>query len=184
MKAKSLIIGSLLFQAILLNAQKPLTLDVKSNMTITGTSTLHDWESDVTQINLSGTGIEINGKISEIRALTLTVPVKSIKSGKDLMDDKTLEALLAELYPTVKLSVESVHLFDGKISGKGNLTISGITKEVSLAATYSQTGSTLEIKGTQNIDMLLYGVIPPKVLMGSIATGKDITIPYHLIIHY
>lgn len=185
MRVKSFFIWILLFQILTINAQTPLSLNEKSYITISGTSNLHDWESRVTQINLSGTGLEVEGKISEINSLTITVPVKSIKSGKSIMDDKTYKALLADKYPNIKFSLESAKLSGGKITGKGKLTIAGNTKEVSFVSTYTYTGkSTFEIKGSQKLDMLVYGVTPPTALMGTVSTGNELTIPYHIIINY
>ena len=171
-------------QVLYLFAQTPLKLDTKSSMAINGTSTLHNWESEVSNFVLTGIGTEKDGKV-DIQALTLTVPVKSIKSGKSLMDEKTYEALLADKFPNIKFVLESAQLVNGQIKGKGKLSIAGKTKEVPFMATYSKIGSsTLDVRGSQKIDMLSFGVEPPSVLMGSISTGKDVTIPYHLIISF
>jgi polyisoprenoid-binding protein YceI len=185
MSVKSFFIGILLFQILTINAQTHLKLNNQSYITINGTSNLHDWESNVTEIHLSGTAQETEGKISEINSLTITVPVKSIKSGKSIMDDKTYKALLADEHPNIKFILESAKLAGGNISGKGKLTIAGYTKEVSFQSKYTYTGkSTFEIKGSQKLDMQAYGVTPPTALMGTVSTGNELTIPYHIIINY
>ncbi len=185
MNVKTLFILPLLFQILSLSAQTKLTLNAKSSIEINGTSTLHDWESEVSKIYLSGVGVEKDAKISEINSLSITVPAKSIKSGKDLMDDKTYEALMADKYPNLIFAMETAKLSAGVISGQGKITIAGKTKLVPINATYSYTdASTLLVKGSQKVDMLAFGVTPPTVLMGSITTGKDVTIFYNIIINY
>jgi len=62
---KSTVVASLLFLlAFSLKAQVSLKLDVKSKMTLSGTSSLHDWESDITKVYLTGTGSKENGKLA------------------------------------------------------------------------------------------------------------------------
>jgi len=183
---KSTVVASLLFLlAFSLKAQVSLKLDVKSKMTLSGTSSLHDWESDITKVYLTGTGSKENGKLALIESLTITVPVKAIKSGKSLMDDKTYNALLADKYPDIRFEINSVQLMEGKIESKGTLTFAGMTKVIDIKANYSfTTESTLNVKGSQRIDMTQFGVNPPTALMGTVTTGKDVSIPYEIIINY
>ncbi|HBO74580.1 MAG TPA: hypothetical protein DD653_07830 [Marinilabiliales bacterium] len=189
MKKKIFIFLFILFSALLttapIQAQVPLKLDAKSMMSINGTSSLHDWESDVTTLQLSGTGNPKNGKLTSIKFLSLTVPVKSIKSGKSLMDNKTYEALKADKYPDIKFELVSSEFSGSKIKGNGKLTIAGKTNNISVDADYLFTSSSvLTVKGTQKIDMTDFEIAPPTALMGSITTGKEITILYTIIINY
>jgi hypothetical protein len=176
----------LLFMGILnLNAQVPLKLNAKSTMVVTGTSTLHDWESEVTNWQLSGRGKKENGKLSAIESLTLTIPVKAIKSGKGIMDDKTYDALKSKQYPNIKFELVAAELVNGKIKGEGKLQIAGKSLLIPVNASYSFNGnSELLVKGVHKIDMTHFGIDPPTALMGSVTTGKDVTIPYEIIINY
>ena len=131
------------------------------------------------------TGKLENGKLTSIESLKINIPVKSIKSGKDLMDDKTYEALKADKYQNIQFELISAKLSDGKITGQGKLTIAGKTNTIPISSDYSYSGaSTLVVKGNLKVDMPRYDVEPPTVLMGTISTGKDITIPYEIIINY
>ncbi|MGE4290470.1 MAG: YceI family protein [Salinivirgaceae bacterium] len=168
-----------------LNAQVPLKLSAKSNMVVTGTSTLHDWESKVTNLQFSGTGKKENGKLSSIESLTITIPVKSIKSGKGIMDDKTYDALKSKQYPNIKFELVSAELSEGRIKAEGKLQIAGKSLLVPINASYSFNGnSELLVKGVHKIDMTRFDINPPTALMGSVTTGKDVTIPYEIIINY
>lgn len=181
----SFLLVLLFLAAMNLNAQVPLKLSAKSNMVVTGTSTLHDWESEVTNWQLSGTGKKENGKLSSIESLTITIPVKSIKSGKGIMDDKTYDALKSKQHPNIKFELVSAVLSGGKIKGQGKLLIAGKSTLIPVNASYSYNGnSELTVKGVHKIDMTLFGIDPPTALMGSVTTGKDVTIPYEIIINY
>jgi hypothetical protein len=175
----------LLLGATTLSAQVPLKLSAKSSMVVTGTSTLHDWESEITNIQLTGKGKKENGKLSVIESLTLTIPVKAIKSGKGIMDDKTYDALKSKQHPNIKFELVSAELSEGRIKAEGKLQIAGKSVLVPVNASYSYNGnSELTVKGVHKIDMTRFGIDPPTALMGSVTTGKDVTIPYEIIINY
>lgn len=185
MKTKFFFFIVLLIWGSLSQAQTALNLDRKSTIEITGTSTLHDWESEVSQFHLKGNGSFSEGKLTSIQSLSIDIPVKAIKSGKSLMDDKTYEALLADKYPHIQFILESISFNGNEAQGKGKLTIAGKTKEIAIKAKYSYTGlKSIDIKGSQKIDMTVFGVTPPTALMGSITTGKEVIIPYHIILNY
>jgi hypothetical protein len=62
-------------------------------MFVDGTSSLHDWTETVEQMT-GNLDAEISGAtISKITSARVTIPVKSIKSGKGGMDDNTYKAL-------------------------------------------------------------------------------------------
>ena len=58
-------------------------------MSITGTSTLHDWESHVTEIDVE-VQATLNAEYPDFQTFSLTVPVKSIKSEKSKMEKKNI----------------------------------------------------------------------------------------------
>lgn len=187
MKAKnsSLLFVLLLMGTLSLNAQVPLKLSAKSTMVVTGTSTLHEWESEVTKLQMSGTGKKENGKLVSIESLTLTIPVKAIKSGKGLMDDRTYDALKSKQYPNIKFELVSAELANGIIKGEGKLLITGKSVLMPFNASYTNNGNLeLTVKGVHKIDMTIFGIVPPRALMGLVTAGKDVTIPYEIIINY
>lgn len=168
-----------------INGQSALSLDKKSSMAINGTSTLHDWESDVETINLKGTATIENGKLKSIESLYLTVPVKSIKSGKGGMDKKTYEALKDDLFSQIKFDITSASINNKFINGEGKLTVAGKTKVIRFNPEYNYVGSsTIRIKGYEEIDMTDYNIEPPEALLGSVVAGKNVQIHYDLYINY
>jgi polyisoprenoid-binding protein YceI len=102
------------------------------------------------------------------------------------MDNKTTEALKASTYPAINFKLTSIT--DKKMLNKieqfiasGKLTIAGVAKDISLAA-FSTIGANGEIyfQGTKEIDMTDYGISPPTALLGTLTTGKKVTVTYKL----
>lgn len=155
-------------------------------MTVSGTSTLHDWTSDITKINAEAYIDWTDGKVGSIKNLSVTAPVKGIVSTKGrIMDGKTWDALKNDKHPniTFKMNGSDVKWADGKylISATGQLTIAGESKSVALNATgKSIANGGLVFSGSYDINMEDYGMEPPTALMGSIKTGEKVTIDYNV----
>ncbi len=155
------------------------TVPSQSTMTILGTSSLHDWESKVGDFAVSGTMGE-----NLITNLKVEVNVKSIKSGKSIMDDKTYDALKSEKFPTVYFTAESLALSGSKAEGLGVLTLAGVSRTISLEAQTTTKGAgTVQVNGEVSIKMSEYGIDPPTAMFGSLTTGDQVTIQYQLLLN-
>lgn len=162
-------------------AQHTYQLSKESKMVIKGTSSLHDWESDVTELQGEAqAGLE--GKEPQFQRFTLTIPVKSIKSGKGAMDKNTYAALEEDKHPTIQFNLNDIQrISNGKITASGNLTIAGQTKPVTLHAEYQmQAQDQLNLRGSYSMRMTDFDIEPPTAVFGTIKTGDEITIDYNL----
>ncbi len=154
------------------------------NMTISGTSTLHEWESDVTQINFKGIVQAGDATLASIKNVKLSIPVEGIKSTKGkTMDKKTWEALESEAHPNIECSLNSFDIQENSnkfnITGKGELTIAGTTKPLTLTfnAKFTEDGN-LKFTGNKALKMTDFNIDPPRALLGTLKTGDDITINF------
>jgi polyisoprenoid-binding protein YceI len=150
---------------------------------IKGSSTLHDWESAITEIAFQGSLYTENVTAKAIKDVVVTIPVKSIKSkeGK-LMDSKTYEAFKADTYPAIVFSVSQAAItIDGAknitITAPGKLSMAGATRQVVV----SGTGKVLangdwRITVSQKIIMTQFAMKPPTVMMGTIKVGDEVTV--------
>jgi len=150
---------------------------------IKGSSTLHDWESAITQIEFHGNLYSENATPKSIKDIIVSIPVRSIKSkeGK-LMDSKTYEAFKADTYPTIAFSVSQAAItIDNArnitITAPGKLTMAGTTRSV----TVSGTGKVLangdwRISVSEKISMTQFSMKPPTVMMGTIKVGDEVTV--------
>lgn len=185
MRMLTVVLG--LFLMLPTMAQSNFTVDPSSTMTITGTSSMHDWDEDVTEIN--GTlAASVSGKeLTNISAFTLTVPVESIESGKSIMDNKTYDALKYEEHPQIEfelLELSSIQKVGSNymVKGKGKLTIAGVTQTVDVMAAWGfNDDGQLLCRGGYTIDMTDYEMEPPVAMMGAMKVGEKVNVKYDLI---
>ncbi|HMQ60573.1 MAG TPA: YceI family protein [Flavilitoribacter sp.] len=161
---------------------------VKSaKLTVAGTSSLHDWESNAGKVLITGQLAVNNNTIAKNGNFEVKVPVKSIKSAKGkIMDNKTYDALKAEEYPNIRflltdLSYKSTSDKSGQLTATGNLTIAGATRSETLTMTCTLAGNDLTIKGSKKLKMTDFKVDPPTALLGTLKTGDDITINFEVV---
>ncbi len=151
----------------------------ESNLIIKGTSSVHDWESTVSEFSVSGVMSD-----TEINNLDVQVIVKSISSGKSIMDDKTYDALKANKFSKVFFKSTKLDVSGDKISGMGTLELAGAKKEVPISAkVVNQTAASFTIRGEVELDMTEFGIEPPTAMFGTLETGEVVTIEYQLLLN-
>jgi len=172
--------------ALDLNGQVAYTAK-SSKMQIKGTSSLHEWESDATKVSADAKIKVAAGKLEDVTSLTVTVSVKAIKSTKGkIMDDKTYEAFKADANPNIVFQLTDVESITPSGSGfsvkaKGNLSMAGSKKPISMTVTSTVASSgAVTFKGSKKLDMLDFGMVPPKALAGSIKVGPEVEIVFEL----
>ena len=180
-----LLIGSFLTAPITGKAQLKYygqALDVS----IKGTSTLHDWEikSDKGQVEAL---VSVNKDKVSFTALSFSVPATSLKSGHNAMDKNTYKALNVDKNPNISFVLSSANVtpVDAntyQFKGVGNLTIAGATRQTDLTAVckYNPADKSFTCTGTKKFKMTDYNVKPPTVMLGTIKTGDEISISYNV----
>jgi polyisoprenoid-binding protein YceI len=176
-----LLTAFILFSGLQAAAQE--SFNVKNfKMSVAGTSTLHDWESEVTKVDAKASLTTEGQSLKNINSLNLTIPARSISSTKGrVMDNKTYEALKADKHPNITFALSSARLSGTNVTASGRLTIAGVTKNVNLtAAGRTDSAGNITFKGSYTLQMTDYGMEPPTALMGSIKTGDQVTVKYEL----
>ena len=179
-----LLIFMLIMAYIPMNAQNGFLVNEKSSVVVFGTSTIHDWEINCEQ--LSGTAkIELSeAGIADIPSLQFVVIVKGMESGKGLMNSKTYDALKEDEHPTIKYKLSELKDKTSNTNGFytmkaiGLLTIAGKTQTISHDVMAHVSGKEVVFSGEYLLDMTTYDVDPPTAMMGTIKTGKDVTIKF------
>lgn len=162
-----------------LYAQDTYTIESKPVLTISGTSTLHDW--DMTSNTATGklTATDKAGKLEKITALTVEMPAESLKSGKKGLDKNAYKALKTTEHKTVKFELKQANkTSNGTWNLKGNFTIAGVTKEVTIVVKEISTGGKYTLSGDYNFKLTEYKVVPPTVMMGTVKTGDAVKISF------
>jgi polyisoprenoid-binding protein YceI len=158
-------------------------------MTVSGSSTLHEWESEVTKVEWAGALKVTGGVLSEVKDVLVKIPVTSIKSTKGkIMDNKTYEAFNYEKYPTIQYKLTSTKITgagsDYTITATGNLSMAGATKPIEMVvkAKVQPNGDVL-LTGSKKFNMKDFSMEPPTAMMGSIKVGEEVTIGFQLTLH-
>ncbi len=156
------------------------------SLTIKGSSNLHDWQSNAKELRATGAFAVEAGELQAINALSVEVPVKSIKSEKgSIMDNKTYKALDANKHPAIKYKLDKATVnkkgdkYD--VNASGSLTIAGVTNKVSFYVA-GKTGSdgSLTFNGSYKLKMTDYKIDPPTALLGTMTVGDDVEVVFRV----
>ncbi len=160
--------------------------DNETLMVIKGTSTLHDWQMDLTSFN-SGFHLDQDGSVIEgFNNVTFKCKATDIKSESSLMDKKAYDALKADDYPFITYTGISVtglvtdgKKFTGNLTGK--LNIAGKTKDVIIPFKGSfSDNKTITINAETNLAMSSFSITAPTAMLGALKTGDEITVSFSL----
>src|SRR6187551_1685967 len=153
----------------------------KASVLLTGTSTLHDWEMKAEGFSCNSLFQLENNQVTQVKSLTLTIPVQSLKSGKNAMDKNAYSALKAEQYKQITYVIISTKVVGNKIICSGNLTIAGVTKPMEVETICSvNADNTIVCKTSKSFKMTDFNVEPPSFMFGSVTTGDEITMTFDL----
>ncbi|MFN3530733.1 MAG: YceI family protein [Bacteroidia bacterium] len=159
-------------------------------MTISGTSNLHDWSTNVTRVDLQAELELLNGYVSSVGMVQLSVPVASIRSDKgSVMDSKTREALQEAKHPVIRYQLRQVKIEEqpnkiSKLKTEGSLTIAGATRQVQMDVFARQLpNNEVEVWGSHQLNMSNYKIKAPTALLGTIRTGDEISIAFSVILN-
>jgi polyisoprenoid-binding protein YceI len=159
--------------------------NLKSTLSVFGTSSLHDWEEKAT--NLKGSMTLPISENLQIQKLFIEVLAESLKSGKNAMDKNTYKALKTDEFKTITFQlteIQNISMVQDKVFSVkvlGDLTIAGVTKRVPVNFKLHFIDDSIVLIGEKDIEMTDYNIEPPKALFGTITTGNKITIKFNTV---
>ncbi|MCR9182949.1 MAG: YceI family protein [Flavobacteriaceae bacterium] len=168
-------------------AQEVRVNNATSNLTIFGTSNIHDWDMKAEKLSGVATFKMEDGKLSGVEKLNFSVEVESLKSGKSGMDKNTYNALDSKSHKTITYTLTKVNKVTEtanntfSIETTGNLKIAGETKLIPIKFIAKTNDNKVALSGKVDLNMTHYKIEPPKALMGTIKTGEDVTIDFEVI---
>ena len=171
-------------------------LGTSSKVTVAGGSNVHDWSCSGTKFDA---GVELStasftDPLSDIAKpigkVVVSIPTKSVKCGKDKMDENMYKALKADQFPTIKYELTSYKLDPSKTTAtsfvaltQGELTVAGTTAKVEIPVTATRTdGGQIMGEGTLKMLMTDVGIKPPTALLGTMRTKNEITISFQVLL--
>jgi polyisoprenoid-binding protein YceI len=174
---KAFIIAAVCLAVIPSSAQtKYKTASAK--VTVTGTSTIHDWEESTTTVNANADFAVTGNSLQNINAASVSIETKSLKSTKgSLMDNRTYETLKADTYSTINFQFTKViSITNGVATVAGNLTIAGNTQPIELQLTITNAANGFILKGSKKIKMSSHGIKPPSFMLGALKVADEVNI--------
>ena len=155
--------------------QETYTLAEGSRLWVEGTSTLRDWQAEVTDfsgtINTNATG--------EITKVSLTMDVKTMEGGRGPdMNAKIYKALLAERFPKMTFEGEEAASQGDDVGSFGVLSLAGMKKEIRVSAQGSVSSG--QLTGQYGLKFSDFNIEPPSALFGQIVCHDDMIIMFDL----
>lgn len=176
---KALLFALVMLAWVVAPAQQFTSNQDESSMSISGTSTLHDWESAVEDFTAT---CKMDG--DEMQSASFKAKVESIKSGTRAMDQNTYEAMESEKFPSISFISKSIKSDGNFITVSGSLTIAGESKSINLKLKREQwTAESLNVSGKYTLKMTDYGIDPPRAMLGTIRTGDEVTITFDITLY-
>lgn len=156
------------------------------DITVKGTSNLHDWDVKSDKGIVDATlAMGAGEKTVSFSKLSFVVNAETLKSGKSGMDKNTYKALKTDAHKNITFNLLSANAIptDGnayQVKAKGNLTVAGVTKPIDLIVTakWNPGNQSLTISGVKTFKMTDFGVKPPTAVLGTIKTGDEVNITF------
>ncbi|HLO57743.1 MAG TPA: YceI family protein [Bacteroidales bacterium] len=170
---------------LVMSQKKVELIPSQSQITLKGSSNLHEWEESVGKFNVVMNLRFKEKEVDGIDKVSVNMDSKSIVSENSIMTNKTHDALNVEKYPRIDFQLVSVNNLssgNGKFSGTitGDITLSGVTKRISLPFTGSHSGDRISVKGTKQLNMTDFNIKPPTAMMGTLKTANEVTVSFDL----
>lgn len=162
--------------------QKNYILSSDQTFKVSGTSSLHDWE----MISAKGEGkaelIVSGDEISGIKALSVSLPSTSLKSGKKGMDDNAYKALKTSSFSQINfVFIEVLSSSNCSVKAKGKLTIAGVSQNITFDLEYEISGNYVRLIGDFHITFTQFKMKPPTAVFGTIKTGNELTVSFNTL---
>ena len=178
-----------------------------SKVTIAGTSSIHDWTVEGAVI---GGFFEVEPAFVGDRSLKsvpslndpslsplaeVVIPIRSLKSGKELMDGIMQDAMKMKDHASIKYRLGSMQVkgdvsADGtpvKFDTRGELTVSGVTKPCPMEVELERMDEgRLKFTGGATLKMTDFDIVPPSPKipgLGSlITTGDEVVLTFEWVV--
>ena len=171
-----------------------ITLAEASRLTLKGKSTMHDFSSTATRLQLAvevadtlGSGDSALARLAApgaVKSIVLTIPVDGMKSEKDGLDKNMYKALKAATNPNIvfRLRSASAAAAPGEFRVEGELEVAGQRQPIDMNVRASEAPEGIVLEGSKALLMSSYGIKPPSMFLGTLKTNDQVVIDFRLVL--
>lgn len=162
----------------ILLAQAKFTLAASPTFKINGGSSLHDWEMVSNTAKGEGMFNMEGSQFKGAKSLNVSLEAETLKSGTRGLDSNAYKALNTSKNKDIRFALRELTGSGASYTAKGDLTIAGVTKPVTIPVKMSQSGNRLTFEGSLNTKLTEFSITPPTALMGTVKTRDEVTISF------
>lgn len=179
-------------------AAPSVTLAPASRLVLHGKSTLHEYHSVATRMELrvelgdvpssTDTLIERLSRTGAVKTIVLTIPVQAMHSDRDGLDKNMQKALKASENPNIVFRMSappppSSWAADGSnVTVNGVLEIAGQARPIEVPLRISSGADGMVLEGRKALRMTDFGIKPPAMMLGTLKTADAIDIEFRLVL--
>ncbi len=174
-------------------ADPGLTLQPKSRMWVSGTSTIKNFDCEAPTMTVAvattlpdpvhavSAGAKAVGKVD------VTVAVAAMDCANATMNGHMQEALKGANNPVITFGLDSYSLVMSgdsvAVTLNGSLMIAGSTKAIVVTAEAKDVGSgVLRVSGVYDVHMKDFGLTPPTLMLGTLKVGEKVQVHFDLLL--
>ncbi|HTD83807.1 MAG TPA: YceI family protein [Gemmatimonadaceae bacterium] len=170
-----------------------LRLDPASELTIEGTSSLHDFHCKTNKLNAyvdvdPGYTKDLTKVARPIAAVKVNIVVKTLTCGNGQMDRNMYNTLKADENQLIKYTLSGYDILDGTASPSaftanttGTLVVAGQEKPIAMKINAERLSDGKAVaQGEQKLRMSDFGISPPSFMFGRLRVGDQIKVKFNL----
>lgn len=160
------------------------------SMKLSGTSSLHNWSMKASSFTGNAQFVFAGDNASQmasIGSLGFSLKVSDLKSNDKKLDKNAYKSLKSDQFQYILYQLLSSTITQVKgnlflVKAKGNLSIAGVTKMISMDVYCSvNKDESITCSSTNTIKMSDYKVKPPTFMFGKMKTGDAMTLDFRLV---
>ena len=187
--------AAIAFAAVPAAAQGPsairLRLEPGSQITVEGTSTLHEWhcktDKIIAYVDVDPSYTKDLSKVAKpLVSVKVNIVAKTLSCGNGTMDNNMYKTLKTDEFQMIKYTMSGYDLLEATTSSfsantRGTLQIAGQDKSVGIkisAARLAEGKATAE--GEETIKLTDFGIDPPSFMFGRLKVGNEVKVKFNL----
>jgi len=195
----ALLLGFAVHAAHAAGVPVPVHVGPGSTLRVSGTSTVHDWESTTTATAVSvvraagsagsaAPNFPALVRASAIRSVDVQMPVRSLHSPRKGLDANLYKALKADAHPSIEIHLDHYTAAKGasgdttRVTASGTIRVAGVERPLKMEARLHPADGGTWVVGTHTLRMSDFGIKPPTMMMGTLRVRDPVTIRYRLLL--